>query len=498
MSDPKVFKNFINGEWVESGSGQTYENRNPADTDDVVGVFQKSNADDVKTAIDAAAEAFKSWRLTPAPKRGEILYRVAARLLRDKEAHSQEMTREMGKVLAETRGDVQEAIDMTFYMAGEGRRLFGQTTPSEMANKFNMTVRQPVGVCSFITPWNFPMAIPSWKSTPALIAGNTIVIKPATDTPKSVVNFIQACHDEGLPPGVINMVTGSGAQLGDPIINHPAVRIVSFTGSTEVGRTVAQACASTFKHSCLEMGGKNVQIVMDDADVELAVDGALWGAFGTTGQRCTATSRIVCHKDVVKRFTDLLAKRTAGLKVGNGLDESVQMGPSINESQRQTVLKYIEIGKKEGARLVTGGEALTGGSYDKGFFVQPTIFGDVTQDMRIWKEEIFGPVLGIAVCNSFDQAIEMANDTVYGLSAALFTRDVNKAYRAMRDVNTGIFYVNAPTIGAETHLPFGGTKETGNGHREASAAALDVYTEWKSIYVDFSGGLQRPQIDNVD
>jgi aldehyde dehydrogenase (NAD+) len=498
MSDSKLNKNFINGEWVESKSGQTFENVNPADTDDVVGVFQKSNAADVDDAMNAAAEAFKSWRLMPAPKRGEILYRVAQRLLDRKEEYSQEMTREMGKVIKETRGDTQEAIDMTFYMAGEGRRLFGMTTPSEMPNKFNMTVRQPLGVCGFITPWNFPMAIPSWKSMPALICGNTVVIKPATDTPKSVVNFVQTCHDEGIPPGVINMVTGSGSAVGTPMIEHPASKIISFTGSTEVGRKVSEACAPNFKHSCLEMGGKNVQIVMDDADLELAVDGALWGAFGTTGQRCTATSRIVCHKDVVEKFTAMMVERAARLKVGNGLDESVDMGPCVNQGQLDTVLRYIDIAKKDGGKLETGGERLTGGAYDKGFFVQPTIFSGITTDMTIWREEIFGPVLGITVCNDFDEAVQMANDTVYGLSASIFTRDVNKAYTAMRDVYTGIFYVNAPTIGAETHMPFGGTKETGNGHREAATAALDVFSEWKSCYVDFSGALQRAQIDNAD
>ena len=496
MAD-KAFKNFINGEWVESRSGQTFENRNPADTDDLVGTFQKSNADDVKDAIDAAAEAYKKWRLVPAPKRGEILFRVANRLLKEKEQFSQEMTREMGKIIAETRGDTQEAIDMTYYMAGEGRRLFGMTTPSELANKFCMTVRQPLGVCGFITPWNFPMAIPSWKSMPALVCGNTVVIKPATDTPKSVVNMVKVMHEEGIPAGVINLVTGSGGAVGQPLIKDPRVRVISFTGSTEVGRKVSESCAPTFKHSCLEMGGKNVEIVMDDADIDLAVDGALWGAFGTTGQRCTATSRLICHKDVYEEVIKKLAGRVAKLKVGNGLDETVQMGPCVNQDQLDTVLSYIEIGKNEdGARLVTGGERLTGGAYDKGFFVQPSVFADVTQGMRLWKEEIFGPVLSVGVFSTFDQAIEMANDTIYGLSAAIFTRDINKAYRAMRDVYTGLFYVNAPTIGAETHLPFGGTKETGNGHREAATAALDVFSEWKSVSVDFSGGLQRAQIDN--
>jgi aldehyde dehydrogenase (NAD+) len=496
MSAPTAYKNFINGEWVESSSSETFENRNPANRDEVLGTFQKSNADDVKRAVDAAAEAYKSWRLVPAPKRGEILYRIADRMLREKERLAQDMTREMGKIIAETRGDVQEAIDMTFYMAGEGRRLFGQTTPSELANKFCMTVRQPLGVCGFITPWNFPMAIPSWKSMPALVCGNTVVIKPATDTPLSVANMVEIMSEEGIPPGVVNMVTGSGGAVGQPLIKDPRVRIISFTGSTEVGRKVSEACAPDFKHACLEMGGKNVQIVMDDANLALAVDGALWGAFGTTGQRCTATSRLICHKDVYDKVIDMVSERAAGLKVGDGLDDSVQMGPCVSQGQLDTVLSYIDIGKNEGARLVTGGEVLTGDGYDKGFFVKPTVFADVTQGMRLWKEEIFGPVLSIAKFNTFDQAVEMANDTPYGLSAAIYTQDINNAYRAMRDVYTGIFYVNAPTIGAETHLPFGGTKETGNGHREAAMAALDVFSEWKSVYVDFSGTIQRAQIDN--
>jgi len=462
----------------------------------LIGVFQKSTSSDVDMAIDAAAQAYKKWRLVPAPKRGEILFRIASRLVKEKERFSQDMTREMGKIIKETRGDTQEAIDMTFYMAGEGRRLFGMTTPSEMDRKFNMTIRQPLGVCSFITPWNFPMAIPAWKMMPALICGNTVVIKPATDTPLSVVNLVKVCEEEGIPPGVVNLVTGSGGALGNALINNPAVKVVSFTGSTEVGRKVSQACATNFKHACLEMGGKNVQIVMDDAKLDLAVDGVVWGAFGTTGQRCTATSRLIVHKDVAEKMISMVVERAKKLKIGNGLDESVDMGPCINEAQLQTILKYVEIGKKEGARLLTGGEHLTGGDYDKGFFVQPTVFADVTQSMRIWKEEIFGPVLSISTFDTLEQAIEMANDTIYGLSASIYTQDINNAYVAMRDIYTGIFYVNAPTIGAETHLPFGGTKNTGNGHREAAMAALDVFSEWKSIYIDYSGVLQRAQIDN--
>lgn len=495
MSNVTEYKNFINGQWLASKSGQTYENRNPANTDEIIGLFQQSVAEDATAAIKAASEAYQKWRLVPAPKRGEILYNVAKRLFDNKEALSSDMTREMGKVIKETRGDVQEAIDMTFYMAGEGRRLFGITTPSELANKFNMTIRQPLGVCTFIAPWNFPMAIPAWKMMPALICGNTIVIKPSEHTPLSVVNLMKACHEEGVPPGVINMVTGDGPVLGPSLITDPRVKIVSFTGSTRTGRIISEACAKNFKHACLEMGGKNVEIVMDDANLELAVDGALWGAFGTTGQRCTATSRLVCHKDVIEKFTSMIVERAKKLKVGNGLDEAIDMGPIINQKQLDNVLKYIEIGKSEGAKLQTGGERMTGGEYDKGYFVQPTVFSDVTTDMRIWKEEIFGPVLSIVSCSSLAEAINLANDTVYGLSASIYTQDINSAYTAMRDINTGIFYVNAPTIGAETHLPFGGTKETGNGHREAGTAALDVFSEWKSIYVDFSGKLQRAQID---
>lgn len=492
---PELYKNFINGEWVVSHSGQTFENRNPANTDEVVGVFQKSDKVDVENAIAAAKDAYKKWRLVPAPKRAEILFKVAQMLVERKEKYANDMTREMGKVLNETRGDVQEAIDISYFTAGEGRRLHGQTTPSELPNKFQMSVRQPLGVCGMITPWNFPMAIPSWKMIPALVCGNTVVIKPATDTPLSVVNFVKTMEEAGMPKGVVNMVTGTGSGVGDPLMNHPDVKVVSFTGSSEIGSVVSKACAPDFKHCSLEMGGKNAMMVMNSAKLELAVDGALWGAFGTTGQRCTATSRIIVHKDVYKQFVEKLAERAKKLRVGNGLDPNIDMGPAVNQSQLDTDLRYIEIGKKDGGRLVCGGERLKGAGYDKGFFVQPTIFADITQKMTLWKEEVFGPVLSIAMCESLENAIEMANDSAYGLSASMYTQDVNEAFTAMRDVYTGIFYVNSPTIGAEVHLPFGGTKATGNGHREAGHQALDVFSEWKSVYIDFSGTLQRAQID---
>ena len=494
MTD-NAFGNSINGEWVPAASGQTFENHNPADTSDLVGRFADSGPGDLEQAVTAARQAFPGWRATPAPKRGEILYRAAELLLKRKEELSRQMTREMGKVLAETRGDVQEAIDMTYYMAGEGRRQFGQTTPSEMPNKFQMSVRQPVGIAGLITPWNFPMAIPSWKMMPALIMGNTVVIKPATDTPLSVVNLVKILEEAGLPKGVVNMVSGSGRAVGSPLMHHKDVGIVSFTGSTDVGRKVSEACAPAFKHCHLEMGGKNIIMVMDDADLELAVDGALWGGFGTSGQRCTAASRVAVHKKVYQEFTKRFVARAKALKVGNGLDPSVTMGPCVNRDQLETVESYVAIGKSEGAKLLSGGHRMSGDDHARGFFHEPTIFGDCSPSMRVAREEIFGPVVSVLPIDSLDAAIEVGNSVDYGLSASIYTRDVNQAFRAMRDMYTGIFYVNAPTIGAETHLPFGGTKNTGNGHREACVQALDVFSEWKSIYVDFSGSLQRAQID---
>ena len=490
-----TFNNFIDGKWSPASSGETFENRNPANTSDLIGLFQHSRRHDVEAALAAASRAFEEWRLVPAPRRAELLFKAAQLLVERKEQFARDMTREMGKVLNETRGDVQEAIDMTFYMAGEGRRMFGQTVPSELRNKFAMSVRQPLGVCSIITPWNFPMAIPSWKIIPALVCGNTVVFKPASQTPLSAVNFVKVLEDAGIPHGVVNMVTGDGDEVGTPLTTHDAVRVVSFTGSTHVGRIVNQAAAPGFKKVHLEMGGKNVIMIMDDANLELAVDGCLWGGFGTTGQRCTAASRVVVHEKVYKTFLDQFVARARSLVVGDGLKEETQMGPSNSESQLKTVMKYVEIGRNEGARLVTGGRRLDSGAHGAGYFHEPTIFADVAPSMRIAKEEIFGPVVSVIPCRSLDEAIQIGNGVEYGLSASIYTQDINRAFTAMRDLYTGIFYVNAPTIGAEVHLPFGGTKNTGNGHREAGGAALDVFSEWKSIYVDFSGKLQRAQID---
>ena len=491
----KIFKNYINGKWKASSSGGTFENVNPANHSEVLGRFQKSNKKDVNEAIAAAEEALPRWRATPAPKRGEILFKVAELLLQQKESLAQDMTREMGKVIGETRGDVQEAIDLTYYTAGEGRRLFGETVPSELKNKFCMSVRMPVGIVSAITPWNFPLAIPSWKLIPALICGNTVVIKPAADTPLTVDSFVKIFEKAGLPPGVLNLVQGYGTEVGTPMVEHPKVNLVSFTGSTDTGAIIAASCARNMKQYSLEMGGKNAIIVMDDADLDLAVEGITFGAFGTTGQRCTACSRVIAHKKIIKKLTEMLVQRAKTLKLGDGLKPKTDVGPLINETQRTKVDNYVQIGKNEGAKLLTGGKIPTGKDCKNGWFYQPTVFADVAPKMRIAQEEIFGPVVGIIPCNNFEQAVEIVNDSQYGLSSSIYTRDVNKAFKAIETLDTGITYVNASTIGAEIQLPFGGTKGTGNGHREAGTAALEIFSEWKSVYVDYSGKLQKAQIE---
>ena len=471
----RTFKNFIDGEWVESVTGQTFEDRNPADTREVVAIFQRSNKADVDAAVDAAKRAFAKWRLVPAPRRAEMVFRAADILLERKEEYARDMTREMGKVLKETRGDVQEAIDAAFYNAGEGRRMFGPTVPSELPNKFAMAVRQPIGVC-----------------------GNTCVIKPAQDTPLSTFNLVQALADAGVPRGVINIVTGFGSEVGTPLSEHPTVRAISLTGSSSVGRIVGQTAAKSFKHCSLELGGKNPMIVLDDANLDLAIEGGLWGAFGTTGQRCTATSRIIVQKGVYREFIDRFVARAKKLKIGNGLDETVDMGPAVNENQLKTDLEYIEIGRSEGAKMLCGGNRLDKGEYAHGWFLEPSVFSEVDPKMRIAQEEIFGPVVSIIPCEHLEDAIEIANNIEYGLSSALYTKDVNKAFSAVRDLDAGITYINAPTIGAEVHLPFGGVKATGNGHREGGIGALDFYTEWKTVYLDYSDRLQKAQIDRPD
>jgi acyl-CoA reductase-like NAD-dependent aldehyde dehydrogenase len=493
----KTFQNYIGGEWVDASSGETFESTNPA-TGEPIGTFPKSRVEDVDRAVEAAKDAYERWRLVPAPKRAEILFRVGQRFLDRKDELTELMVEEMGKVRAEAGGDVQEAIDMTYYMAGEGRRLFGQTTPSEMPDKFQLSVRLPIGVVGAITPWNFPIAIPSWKIAPALVCGDTVVFKPATDTPMLGERFVEIFEEAGLPPGVLNIVHGGGGTVGERLVKHPDVPLISLTGSREVGVQTAKNAAPFLKHVHLELGGKNAIIVMDDADLELAVDGIVWSAFGTSGQRCTAASRVIAAGKVYEQLQSKLVERAEQLRLGNGLDEDVDVGPVINRSALEKIHSYTEIGKDEGATLATGGEIATENGLDKGFFYRPTVFADVEPGMRIAQEEIFGPTTALIRATDVDEAIRIANDVEFGLSSSIFTRDVNKAFRAIRDLNAGITYINAGTTGAEVHLPFGGTKQTGNGHREAGQAALDFYTEWKSVYVDYSGKLQRAQIDMIE
>ncbi|BAY79485.1 aldehyde dehydrogenase (plasmid) [Nostoc linckia NIES-25] len=496
MITPLSCRNFIDGQWLTAVGEATLESRNPADRNELVATFPRSQAKDVDTAVAAARKAYQTWRQVPAPARAEYIFRVGEILLEHKEELAQLISREMGKPLTEARGDVQEGIDCAFYSAGEGRRLFGQTTPSEMPNKFAMTVRMPIGVCALITPWNFPVAIPCWKAMPALVCGNTVILKPAEDTSACANKLIEIFQQAGLPPGVINLVHGVGEEAGKALVEHPGVDLVSFTGSSQTGAFVGATCGRTHKRVCLEMGGKNAQVVMEDADLELALDGAVWGAFGTTGQRCTATSRLILHRDIKEKFTAMLYERASKLRLGAGNDPDTDIGPIINQKQLQQVSKYLDIAREEGAKVLIGGEIASAGELKNGYFFQPTILDDVTPNMRVAREEIFGPVVALIEVSSFQEAIAILNDTNYGLSSSVYTRDINRAFTAMRDIEAGITYINGPTIGAEVHLPFGGVKQTGNGHREAGTTALDVFTEWKSVYVDFSGSLQRAQIDN--
>jgi len=492
---PQVYNNYIGGRWVKAKSGETFPSVNPANVEEVIGHFASSAPEDVKAAVDAAAEAFKEWRQTPAPQRADILLKAAHVLEKRKEELATIMVREMGKVIKEARGDVQEAIDMAKYMAGEGRRMFGHTVPSELKDKFAMAIRAPLGVVGVITPWNFPVAIPSWKIFPALVSGNTVVFKPATDTPLCALKFVEALVEAGVPAGVINFVTGMGSKVGNAIVDDPRVRGISLTGSTEVGRKVAGRCGELMKRISCELGGKNAICVMDDADMDLVIEGALWGAFGTSGQRCTATSRIIVHNKVYQEFLELFVARTKQLTLGFGLDPKVEVGPVINKSQLKSIHDYVDIGVKEGAKLLCGGKIADEGELAKGCFHEPTIFGDVKPTMRIAQEEIFGPVVAVIPVKSFEEAIEVANGTEYGLSLSMYTRDVHKAFKAIEELESGIVYINAPTIGAEIQLPFGGVKQTGNGHREAGITAIEQFTEWKAVYVDYSGRLQKAQID---
>jgi aldehyde dehydrogenase (NAD+) len=491
----QTFTNYIGGRWIPARSGRTFQNINPA-TGEQLGEFPESGPDDVDLAAQAARGAMRAWQLTPAPKRGELLFKLGALIASKKEELARAATREMGKILIETRGDVQEGVDMAYLAAGEGRRLYGVTTPSEMPNKWAMSVRVPIGVVGVITAWNFPFAVPTWKIFPALLAGNTVVFKPSEETPEMGWHLAKLFEEIGLPAGVFNVVHGNGQNVGWPIVQHPAVDVVSFTGSNAVGTRIATEGARLGKRVSLEMGGKNGVIVLDDADLSLAANAVAWGAFGTTGQRCTATSRVIVHERVHDELVKLVVQRAQALKLGDGLNESVEMGPLVNAKQLERVSGYMKVGTEEGAKVATGGARASGTGLDKGFFFQPTVLTDVQSSMRVAQEEIFGPVVSFVRVKSLDEAISVNNATPFGLSSSIFTSNVNAAFTAMRDLTTGIVYVNHGTTGAETHLPFGGTRGTGNGHREAGHTMLDAFTEWKSVYVDFSGKVQRAQIDN--
>ncbi|WP_156291729.1 aldehyde dehydrogenase family protein [Oceanobacillus salinisoli] len=490
--ETKKLANFIDGKWVEGSKATAVIN--PASGEEIVQV-PLSDASNVDDAVTAAKRAQKKWALVPAPQRAELLYRVGNLLKERKERLSQLLTMENGKVLEEARGEVQEGIDMAFYMAGEGRRLFGQTTPAELKNKFAMSQRVPVGVVGIITPWNFPIAIATWKSFPAIVAGNAVVWKPATETPIMAYELAKIFEEAGLPNGVLNVVFGTGQTVGNAMVHHQDIRVISFTGSNDVGRNIAADCGRQLKKVSLEMGGKNAVIVMDDADLDLAVEGILWSAFGTSGQRCTACSRVIVHEAVKEELENKLLAAMKDLTIGDGLDPSVKVGPIINRAGLEKIKDYIGIGKNEGAKLLEGGYELSGSGYRGGQFFAPTLFTDATADMRIAQEEIFGPVVSLIPVSSLEEAIEVNNGVSFGLSSSIFTQNVNRVFQAQRDLDTGIVYVNAGTTGAEIHLPFGGTKGTGNGHRDSGVQALDVFTEWKAVYVDYSGKLQRAQID---
>ncbi len=493
----EVYKNYIGGKWVEASSKRTFENRNPANWDEVIGLFPRSDQGDVARAVSSAQEAFPGWKQVPPPKRGEILGRAGDLLVQHKEDLATLMTREMGKVVKETRGDVQEGIDTAYYAFGEGRRFFGITTPSELRQKLCITLRQPIGVAGIITPWNFPVAIPAWKIFPALLSGNTVVFKPASDTPACGAKLVEILLEAGVPKQVVNLVHGTGTEVGEAIIAQDGVGVVSFTGSSRVGRRIGEVCGKSLKRVSLELGGKNAQIVLDDADLELALEGALWGAFGTTGQRCTATSRLILEEGIHDELLAKLVDRAKGLKIGNGLDGSIEMGPVISEKQRDIIHSYVKMGIEEGAELLTGGKPYEEGECGKGWFYEPTIFVGVTPELRIAREEIFGPVLSVFKVKDLDEGIAVLNNSSYGLSSSIYTRDVNKAARAAEEIEAGITYVNGPTIGAECHLPFGGVKDTGNGHREGGETVYDIFTETKTVYIDYSGKLQKAQIDTA-
>ena len=491
---PDTYLNYIDGRWVPASTGETYLNTNPARPDEVIGEFQRSGAEDVDAAVRAAARAQEEWRRTPAPLRGEIVARATRMLVERKPELAEAITREMGKVLVDSGYDVQGAITSGEYMAGEGRRMFGDTVPSGLPNRLAMTIRDPVGVVGIITPWNLPMLMPAWKLFPALVCGNTAVVKPAEDTPHAAVQLFEILEASGVPPGVANLITGYGPEAGQPLVSHPDTDMVSFTGSRSVGKQIAISAGGELKHVSLEMGGKNALVVLDDADLDEAVTGALWGGFSTAGQRCTASSRLVVDRRVADEVVEALVEGMRALVVGDGLDPKTDVGPLINAKQLDRVHSYTGIGIDEGAKLVLGGEKL-GEELGGGYFYAPTLFDHAAPDMRIAQEEIFGPTITVIRVDGFDEAMAVANGTRYGLSAAIYTQDTTRALRAVGELRAGLVYLNAPTIGSEIHLPFGGVKDTGNGHRESGTAAIDQFTETKTVFLDFSGTLQRAHID---
>ena len=481
-----TYKNFIGGRWVESATGRLVANRNPA-TGEVLGHAPLSSREEARAAVDSAAEAFPKWRDTPGPVRGRILFRAHEVFEREIPNLAEALTREEGKTLSESRGELVRSRNILEYIAGEGRRLRGETLPSELASTFTYTKREPLGVVALISPWNFPVAIPIWKIAPALVCGNTVVFKPATLTPWTASILMDIFHEAGLPPGVLNMVIGPGATAGDALISHPAVRAISFTGSTEIGTKLYQQAAAHGKRVQAEMGGKNPVVVLDDADMDLALTGTIQGAYGSTGQRCTATSRVIVTEAIADRFVAELAARASRLVVGNGLDEATQVGPSVDESQMKTVLDYVAIGEREGARLVTGGARLRGAAHARGYFVAPTVFDHATPQMRIFQEEIFGPVLSVCRVPDFDAAVEAANAVPYGLASAIYTQDISRAMKFVDRSEVGIVHVNNPTVGGEAHLPFGGSKATGVGPREQGSVAIEFYSDLKVVYLDYTG-----------
>lgn len=489
-----TLRNYINGKWVESSSGKTVPNINPANVDEILCYTPLSTREEARTAIAAAKEAFPAWRAAPAPVRGRLLFKAMHLLQERLEDIAVALTKEEGKILRESRGEIQRAINIMEFTAGEGRRLNGRTIPSELPNTFIYTIRQPIGVVGLITPWNFPVAIPIWKIAPALLAGNTVVFKPATFTPLTAVKIVEIFEAAGFPPGVLNMVMGSGATVGDEIVNNPDVHAISFTGSNDVGCALyEQASRRGIRVQC-EMGGKNPLVVLRDADLNLAVEGAIQGGFGSTGQRCTAASRVIVEETIADEFVEKMLARIEGYKVGDGMDPTVDMGPSVDEAQMNTVLKYIEIGTSEGAQLLKGGRRLTDGAHAKGFFVEPTLFDRVRNNMRIAQEEIFGPVISILRARDFDEAVEIANGVKYGLSASLYTHDVSKIMQFVERSEVGKVHINSPPIGGEAQAPFGGTKATGIGPREQGSEVFEFYTEIKTVYIDYTGKKRETNI----